>query len=281
MSTPFTSSTCLSGRRRRSSWSAVTNVGVMAGTYWRSRIMVRASRAPSRLPRSAAPVIGEDVVSRLHDRVAPQSTLGVVPLRRHVGCGAAREGAGRRAIVERGPSPPTAVGEPLAVLHHEVDVMLRARHRRGGERLQLLRAPMDLRHLGPVGERLAVPGHAGLVGFDHHGIREDRSKQGSVLTDGDNLPGLVSPELGEREPTRHLQGALVLGGHGAARGTHERRYDSDRPHALAFHHQLLLCQAWRPGYSSRTPADDTPAAALCQRWIPGLAPGVSRALLPL
>src|SRR2546422_1439568 len=90
-----------------------------------------------RLPGSAALVIGEDVVSRLHDRVAPQSTLGVVPLRRHVGCGAGREGAGRRAIVERGPSPPTAVCEPLAVLHHEVDVMLRARHGRGGEGVPL------------------------------------------------------------------------------------------------------------------------------------------------
>src|SRR2546429_7251294 len=90
-------------------------------------------RRALRLCASAALVVREDVVSRLHDRVAPQSTLGVVPLRRHVGCGAGREGAGRRAIVERGPSPPTAVGEPLAVLHHEVDVMLRARHRRGGE----------------------------------------------------------------------------------------------------------------------------------------------------
>src|SRR5438874_13607399 len=91
------------------------------------------------LRRSATLVIGEDVVSRLHNRVAPQSTLGVVPLRRRVGCGAGREGTGRRVIVERGPSPPTAVSEPLAVLHHEVDVMLFGRHRRGGEGLQLFR----------------------------------------------------------------------------------------------------------------------------------------------
>src|SRR2546430_9185757 len=88
---------------------------------------------------------------------------------------------------------------------------------------------MDLGHLGAVGERLAVPGHAGLLGFDHRGIREDHGHHGSVLTDGDNLPGLVSPELGEREPTRHLQGVLILGGHGAAaQGTDERRYDSNR-----------------------------------------------------
>src|SRR5438094_1109060 len=199
---------------------------------------------PLRLCVSAALVIREDVVSVLHDRVAPQSTLGVVPLRGKVGCGAGREGAGRRVIVERGPSPPAAVCEPLAVLHHEVDVMLRARHRRGGERLHLFRVPMDLRHLGAVGERLAVPGNAGPVGRDHHGISEDHSHQGSVLTDGDNLPGLVSPELGEREPTRHLQGVLVLGGlgghGGAAQGTDECRHDSNRPHAFALHHQFLL-----------------------------------------
>src|SRR5256885_13537346 len=60
------------------------------------------------LRRSATLVIGEDVVSRLHDRVAPESTLGVVPLRRRVGRGAGREGAGRRVIVERGPSPPAS-----------------------------------------------------------------------------------------------------------------------------------------------------------------------------
>ena len=47
---------------------------------------------------------------------------------------------------------------------------------------------MDLRHSGAVGERLAVARNAGPVGVDHHGIGEDRSKQASVLTNGDNLP---------------------------------------------------------------------------------------------
>src|SRR6185437_8008496 len=101
-------------------------------------------------PRSAAPVIREDVVSRLHDRVARESTLGVVPLRRRVGRGGGLEGMGRGVILERAPSPPATVLEPLAVLHHEVDVMQRARYRRGGERLQLFRVPMDLRHLGAI-----------------------------------------------------------------------------------------------------------------------------------
>src|SRR4029077_10180755 len=58
---------------------------------------------------SALPVIGEDIVSRLDDRVAPESTLGVVPLRRLVGRGGGPELAGRGLIFERGPSPPPTV----------------------------------------------------------------------------------------------------------------------------------------------------------------------------
>src|SRR6185312_13877036 len=62
-----------------------------------------------------------------------------------------------------------------------------------GEVLVLFRAPMDLRHLGAVGERLAVAGNAGQVSVDHHGISKDRSDQLVVLTDGNNLPAFVSP----------------------------------------------------------------------------------------
>src|SRR5207244_10120520 len=83
--------------------------------------------------RSATPVIREDVVSRLHDRVARESTLGVVPLRWRVGRGSGREPPGRGLILEHGPSPPAAVREPLAVFYHKVDVMQRTRHRRRGE----------------------------------------------------------------------------------------------------------------------------------------------------
>src|SRR5437870_4799420 len=201
-------------------------------------------RAPA--SRSAPPVIREDVVSRLHDRVARESTLGVVPLWWRVGRGSGREPPGR-LILEHGPPPPAAVREPLAVLHQEVDVMQRARHRRCGECLQLFRVPMDLGHSGAVGERLAVARNAGPVGGDHHGIGEDRSQQASVLTDGDNLPVLVSPELGEREPTRHLHGVLVLGGQGAAaQRTDDGRHDSNRPQAFALHNTFLLCEGRAP-----------------------------------
>ena len=151
---------------------------------------------------SPVPVIRENVISCLHARVAREPALGVVPLRRLASQSAGLERIGCSVILEHGPSPPSAVREPLAVLHHEVDVMLGTWHRRCGERLQLFRVPMDLRHPRAVRERLAVAGNAVLVGLDHHGISEDRSNKVSVLTDGDNLPGLVSSELGKRQPAR-------------------------------------------------------------------------------
>jgi hypothetical protein len=66
---------------------------------------------------------------------------------------------------------------------------------------------MDFRQLGAVGERLAVAWNAGQVGLDHYRIREDRSNVISVLTDGDNLPSLVSSELRERQSIRQLSPA--------------------------------------------------------------------------
>ena len=61
-----------------------------------------------------------------------------------------------------------------------------------------------------------MAGNAGLVGLDHLGISEDHREQVSGMTDGDNLPILVSPELREREAARHLQSVLVLRGNGRA-----------------------------------------------------------------
>ena len=101
-------------------------------------------------PGSAPPVLREDIVSVLHDRVAPEPALGVVPLRRHVGHVGGHELTGRGVVLERTPSSSTAVREPLAVLHHEVDVMQRPGHRGRRERVQLPRDPMDLCNLGAV-----------------------------------------------------------------------------------------------------------------------------------
>src|ERR1700674_1077278 len=75
---------------------------------------------------SPVPVIRENVISCLRHRVAREPALGVVPLRRLVSQGAGRDRIGCRDIEEHGASPPAAVHEPLAVLDHEVDVMLGA-----------------------------------------------------------------------------------------------------------------------------------------------------------
>src|SRR4029077_20244742 len=97
-----------------------------------------------------------------------------------------------------------AVREPLAVLHHEIDVVLRTWHRRlTGIGLLLFRVPVDFGHLGAVRERLAVAGHAFLIGIDHDGIAHDHSDLAAVLADRDDWP--VS--------ARNLQGVLVLRGY--------------------------------------------------------------------
>ena len=73
-------------------------------------------------------VLREYVVAVLHYRVASEPAFGVVFLRRLGGCGRRLKRIGRRVIVERAPSPSAAISEPLAVLHHEINVMLRTWH---------------------------------------------------------------------------------------------------------------------------------------------------------
>jgi len=93
-----------------------------------------------------------------------------------------------------GPSAPSAVREPLAILHYEVDVMLSAGHRRGRERLDLFGVPMDLRHLRAVRERFAITGSSGQVSLDHLRISEavspligTQTPSGSPLAAGDSI----------------------------------------------------------------------------------------------
>ena len=113
-------------------------------------------------------------------------------------------------MLERGITPSATVREPLAILHHEVNVMQRTWYcRRTGIRLVLYRSPVDLRHLGAIRKRLAVTGNACLVRVDHHGISDDHSELIPVMANGDYLPAFVSPELGKCESTRHLQRILV------------------------------------------------------------------------
>src|SRR5882724_3158456 len=87
----------------------------------RSRVRGRRDRAARErvlgCSRSPLPVVSENIISRLHDRVAREPALGVVALRRLVSQGGGRERIGRGVILERGPSPSAAVREPLAILH--------------------------------------------------------------------------------------------------------------------------------------------------------------------
>src|SRR6476660_2790736 len=146
-------------------------------------------------------VFGENVVAVLHHRVAREPALRVVFLRRTARCSGGLKRIGRRVIVERAPSPSAAVGKPLAVLHHEINVMLGTWHRwLTGVRLLFFRVPMNFRHLGAVRERLAIVGRAVLIGVDHGRIPHDHSDLAQVVADRDYWPVLVSPKLGEREP---------------------------------------------------------------------------------
>src|SRR5262249_30639509 len=118
--------------------------------------------APSLMRPICSPlsVIRENVISLLHYRVAREPALSVVRLRWLVSLGARPKSIGRGVKNEHSPPPSATIGKPLAVLHHEIDVMLDARHRRIREILVLCRLPMDLCHLGAVGERLAIAWNA-------------------------------------------------------------------------------------------------------------------------
>src|SRR5258708_11004812 len=130
--------------------------------------------------------------------MACDSALGAAPI--------GRESVGCRVVVKWGVSPSATVGKSLAIPFDEINSYQAVRHIHGKGRLRiLLRFPPDLRNLGAVGELLAVSGNARPVGLDHRGISDDRLDLFFSLTDGDNPPIFVSPELREREAVRHLR----------------------------------------------------------------------------
>jgi hypothetical protein len=87
---------------------------------------------------------------------------------------------------------------------------------------------MDFDHFRAVGERLAVAGDAGLVRVDHRGIAKNHRERLAAIAEGNGLPALVSPELGEREPIRHFEGVLILGGDRRPGGHAGERYRDTR-----------------------------------------------------
>src|ERR1700722_2643488 len=194
----------------------------------------------TRAPTATSPLgkLRENVVLLLHYRVAGGSALGVVRLRRLICQRARPKCIGRGIILKLAIAPAAAVREPLAILHHEINVMERIRHQRlTGVRRVGLGVPMNLRHFGAFWERLAVTGNARLKRVDHRGIPEDHGHQRSIVTDGNHLPKLVSLELGEREPVRHFEGVPVLRRNRSPIGQYgERRRDAyTDQYAFAFH----------------------------------------------
>src|SRR6266576_2601683 len=206
----------------------------------RTSTIIRRSRydgAVNTIRYSPFSILREYVVAVLHHRVAREAALRVVFLRRSVRCSGGLKRIGRRVIVELAPSPSAAVREPLAVLHHETSVLLGTWHRwLTGVRLLYFRHPMNFRHLGAVWERLAIAGHAFLIGVDHYRIPHDHSDLASVLTDRDHWPVLVSPKLREREAIRYLHSVFVLRGNRDTSHQNGDRYRNTETDQRAFFH---------------------------------------------
>src|SRR5687767_3450140 len=99
--------------------------------------------------------------------MACEATFGIIPLRWHVFQRARRERIGRSVILEHGITPSAAVSEFTTVFHHEVHVMLCARHHRSRKVFTLHRVPVYFRHSGAVWEWLAVVRNASPVSIDH------------------------------------------------------------------------------------------------------------------
>src|SRR5262249_11948780 len=83
-------------------------------------------------------------------------------------------------------------------------------------------------------------GNAASEGVDHERIGEDRCIHLSIVTDGDQLPGFVSPELGEGKSTRHFHRVLVLCGNGDAAQDAQHRDKCSSQHSSALHRRHLL-----------------------------------------
>src|SRR5262245_13819336 len=97
-------------------------------------------------------------------------TLGVVPLGRGASGGARRECIRLRVVVEDRVAPSAAVGKPLAVLSHEINVNQVARYGRLLEELVRFRSPVNLGHLRSVRDGLTVAGYTCLIRLDHCGV---------------------------------------------------------------------------------------------------------------
>src|ERR1700723_2757521 len=97
------------------------------------------------------------IVPTLHNGVACRSALGIISLGWLIrGIGGPKT-VGGSFIFEGSIPPAAAIRKSLAVLHHQVHIVECAGYERlSGIGFLLLRYPMNLRHLGAIGEGLAV-----------------------------------------------------------------------------------------------------------------------------
>ena len=142
----------------------------------------------------------------------------------------------RHVQIRRNPIP--RYRETLAVLHHKVDVMKGPRHVGcpGGCHSSL--PSMVLRHPRATWDRLAVAGNARLVGLDHRRIARMKASFSGV-TEVNDLPALVSLELGEGETARYGKEYLSCAARRNAAEPGERA-SIDNRQGLQF-----SCSTWR------------------------------------
>ena len=161
-----------------------------------------AERAPAELPRSPLRVRREDVVAV---SAPPCGTRTRISRRSPAAAGRPRGGPeriGRGVVLEHGLSPSAAVRELLAVLHHEIDVVLEPGTSARLAPLPRLRYPMDFRHLRAVRKGLAVAGNAARYAATIEGFPTITAAARRRSADRDDLPVLVPSEVGEREAIR-------------------------------------------------------------------------------
>src|SRR5579872_3056080 len=197
---PFASATGF----RRSHTLPPSEMKSLYGSITRSAV-ARFSYASSIMAASPLLIRVEDIVLRLHDRMARVSTVNDTVLVR-------RKRIGRGVVVERHVSPSAGGRKTLAVLLDEEEVLQAGGHIHVKRGLRALLEPVfDFRDLGSIRERVAIPRNAGPVCVDHRGICHHDLQQFRGLTDRHNLPALVSPEICECEALRVLHRGFVLG----------------------------------------------------------------------
>src|SRR5262245_14157120 len=162
--------------------------------------------------RSSFRVCGVNVVLCRHPRVTREPAFGTAWIKL-----GRLERVGRCIISPLGICPAVRIRELLGIHFNERERFQADRHRHEiGGRSVPLEGPLDLGNLEAIGEELAVARNASPECVYHHVIRRDHLQAALSLTDGDILPGLVSPEIGELEPIWYSQRILVLLGNGLA-----------------------------------------------------------------